>query len=253
MISAIIGILVHRDGGRRVHLNGIAQRIIRPAGVADRGRAGAVLDPWCGGKLSRPALIRHFGDAAVRRVDRISDRGDHRLLDGRPVIARFRRISSSRDGVATLTPLYGYGLQFLAKIAAPKDNRALPALLSLYQAAGFLQISIALLNRGENRGHRGNGVGHETGWIILSSTTGQRAGENQITMVDKGEDCADNNRNIAERFATLRLKNTDAANLKSNIELTRRHHVPESLSEPSRPPRNVNYSNRSCKRNGPTC
>ena len=70
------------------------------------------------GKLSRGALIRHFGDAAVRAGWIGSDRGDHRSMadPSSPV----RRISFRAMAVATLTPLYGYGLQFLAKIAAPQ-------------------------------------------------------------------------------------------------------------------------------------
>ena len=73
------------------------------------------------GKLPRGALIRHFGDAAVRA-------GWIGFLIGVIILCSMADPSSSdfveyllrAMAVATLTPLYGYGLQFLAKIAAPQ-------------------------------------------------------------------------------------------------------------------------------------
>ena len=73
------------------------------------------------GKLPKGALIRHFGDAAVRA-------GWIGFLIGVIIFCSIVDPSSPEFieyllralAVATLTPLYGYGLQFLAKIAAPQ-------------------------------------------------------------------------------------------------------------------------------------
>ena len=73
------------------------------------------------GRLSKPALIRHFGDAAVRAgwigffvgIVLICSMADPSSPD---LVAYLLRAM----GIATLTPLYGYGLQFLTRIAAPQ-------------------------------------------------------------------------------------------------------------------------------------
>jgi hypothetical protein len=73
------------------------------------------------GKLPRAALVRHFGQASVRA-------GWIGLLIGAIVIFSMADPSSPdfveyliRAGaVAALTPLYGYGLDFLARIFSPQ-------------------------------------------------------------------------------------------------------------------------------------
>ena len=73
------------------------------------------------GRLSKPALIRHFGDAAARAgwigvfvgIVLICSMADPSSPD---FVAYLLRAMA----IATLTPLYGYGLQFLTRIAAPQ-------------------------------------------------------------------------------------------------------------------------------------
>lgn len=73
------------------------------------------------GKLSGAALIRHFGDAAMRA-------GWIGFLVGIIMICAMADPSSPdfvayllrAMAVATLTPFYGYALQFLTRIAAPQ-------------------------------------------------------------------------------------------------------------------------------------
>lgn len=73
------------------------------------------------GKLSKTALIRHFGDAAVRAgwigffvgIIIICSMADPSSPDFTTYLLRAM-------AVATLTPLYGYGLQFLTRIVAPQ-------------------------------------------------------------------------------------------------------------------------------------
>ena len=74
------------------------------------------------GKLSRPALIRHFGHAAVRA-------GWIGFLIGIVLILTMADPSSPdfleylmrAAAVAVLTPLYGYGLDFLTRIISPQN------------------------------------------------------------------------------------------------------------------------------------
>ena len=74
------------------------------------------------GKLSGPALVRHFGHAAVRA-------GWIGFLIGvvltltmaDPSSPDFAQYLMRAGAVAVLTPLYGYGLDFLTRIIAPQN------------------------------------------------------------------------------------------------------------------------------------
>ena len=73
------------------------------------------------GKLTKAALIRHFGEAAVR-AGWIGFFGGIVLICSMadPSSPDFVAYLLRAMAVATLTPLYGYGLHFLTRIAAPQ-------------------------------------------------------------------------------------------------------------------------------------
>ena len=122
MISMVIGVL-----GSIMMVIGAVITVTTPGILFDMPAALLVValalfsTLGASGKLPRPALIRHFGQASVRA-------GWIGFLVG--IIVIFSMADPSSPGfveyllragaVAALTPLYGYGFEFLTRIISPQ-------------------------------------------------------------------------------------------------------------------------------------